>query len=71
MQVTHLRTSGFQSFGPAPTTIELRAVSYVLGPNGAGKTAVLEGLSRLFRTPPISAKASSHETGRYLSVARS
>ncbi|TFD18275.1 ATP-dependent endonuclease [Cryobacterium sp. TMT2-23] len=48
MQITHLRISGFQSFGLTPTTIELRDVTYVLGPNGAGKTAVLEALSRLF-----------------------
>lgn len=48
MQFTHLRISGFQSFGPTATTIELRDVTYVLGPNGAGKTAVLEALSRLF-----------------------
>jgi len=48
MQITHLRISGFQSFGPIPTTIALSDVTYVLGPNGAGKTAVLEALSRLF-----------------------
>lgn len=48
MRLTRLRISGFQSFGPAPTTIELKDLTYVLGPNGAGKTAVLEGLSRLF-----------------------
>lgn len=48
MQLTHLRISGFQSFGLAPTTVELRDITYVLGPNGAGKTAVLEALSRLF-----------------------
>lgn len=48
MQITHLRMSGFQSFGPDATEIALRDVTYVLGPNGAGKTAVLEALSRLF-----------------------
>lgn len=48
MQITHLRMSGFQSFGPDATEIELRDVTYVLGANGAGKTAVLEALSRLF-----------------------
>lgn len=52
MQITHLRISGFQSFGPTPTTIALRDVTYVLGPNGAGKTAVLEALSRLFSPLP-------------------
>ena len=54
MQITHLRLSGFQSFGPAPTTIAVSDVTYVLGPNGAGKTAVLEALSRLFS--PLSAQ---------------
>jgi putative ATP-dependent endonuclease of the OLD family len=48
MRITNLRISGFQSFGPTATTIELSDVTYVLGPNGAGKTAVLEALSRLF-----------------------
>lgn len=48
MQITNLRLSGFQSFGPTATTVELRDVTYVLGPNGAGKTTVLEALSRLF-----------------------
>jgi putative ATP-dependent endonuclease of OLD family len=54
MQITHLRVSGFQSFGPDVTEIALRDVTYVLGPNGAGKTAVLEALSRLFS--PLSAQ---------------
>jgi len=54
MQITHLRMSGFQSFGPDPTEIALSDVTYVLGPNGAGKTAVLEALSRLFS--PLSAQ---------------
>lgn len=54
MQITHLRMSGFQSFGTDPTEIALRDVTYVLGPNGAGKTAVLEALSRLFS--PLSAQ---------------
>ncbi|GAA1377903.1 ATP-dependent nuclease [Luteococcus sanguinis] len=56
MQITHLRISGFQSFGPTPTTITLRDVTYVLGPNGAGKTAVLEALSRLFSPLPTQRK---------------
>lgn len=56
MQITHLRLSGFQSFGPAPTTIALSDVTYVLGPNGAGKTAVLEALSRLFSPLPAQRK---------------
>ncbi len=48
MQITTLRLSNFQSFGPKPTTINLEELTYVLGPNGAGKTAVLGALSRLF-----------------------
>lgn len=54
MQITYLRMSGLQSFGPDATEIALRDVTYVLGPNGAGKTAVLEALSRLFS--PLSAQ---------------
>ena len=56
MQITHLRISGFQSFGQTSTTIALRDVTYVLGPNGAGKTAVLEALSRLFSPLPAQRK---------------
>lgn len=52
MRITKLRVSGFRSFGPTPTTIELSDVTYVLGPNGSGKTAVLEALSRLFSPLP-------------------
>ncbi|WIB61399.1 AAA family ATPase [Curtobacterium sp. MCLR17_007] len=53
MQITCLRISGFQSFGPDRTEIALRDVTYVLGPNGSGKTAVLEALSRLFSPLPV------------------
>lgn len=60
MQITHLRISGFQSFGLSPTTIELTDVTYVLGPNGSGKTAVLEALSRLFS--PLSAERKIRHT---------
>ncbi|WP_072313249.1 ATP-dependent nuclease [Agrococcus sp. Marseille-P2731] len=56
MQITHLRMSGFQSFGPDATEIALRDVTYILGPNGAGKTAVLEALSRLFSPLPAQRK---------------
>jgi putative ATP-dependent endonuclease of the OLD family len=48
MQITTLRLSNFQSFGPEPTVVDLVELTYVLGPNGSGKTAVLEALSRLF-----------------------
>lgn len=59
MRLTTLRVSGFQSFGPTPTVIELGDVSYVLGPNGAGKTTVLEALSRLF-SPLIAQRKVRH-----------
>ena len=48
MQITTLRLSNFQSFGPGPITLNLAGLTYILGPNGSGKTAVLEALSRLF-----------------------
>lgn len=48
MHITTLRLKNFQSFGPAPTAIDLTDLTFVLGPNGAGKTAVLEALARLF-----------------------
>lgn len=51
-----MRIKNFQSFGPKPTTIDLRELTFVLGPNGAGKTAVLEALARLFS--PIAAQRS-------------
>ncbi|MEV6415654.1 AAA family ATPase [Kribbella sp. NPDC051718] len=60
MQITTLRMSNFQSFGPAPTSIELGDVIYLLGPNGAGKTVVLEGLSRLF-SPLVSQRTVRRE----------
>lgn len=69
MQITHLRVSGFQSFGPTPTTIVLSDVTYVLGPNGAGKTAVLEALSRLFS--PLSAQRTIRHTDFHISSGQS
>lgn len=68
MQITHLHISGFQSFGPTPTAIELTDVTYVLGPNGAGKTAVLEALSRLFS--PLSAQRKIRHTDFYIPSGR-
>lgn len=56
LHITSLRMKNFQSFGPQPTTIDLRELTFVLGPNGAGKTAVLEALARLFS--PIAAQRS-------------
>lgn len=48
MNITTLKLSNFQSFGPSPTAIDLGDLTFVLGPNGSGKTAMLEALSRLF-----------------------
>lgn len=48
MRISTIRLKNFQSFGPAPTTIELSSLTFVLGPNGSGKTAVLQALTRLF-----------------------
>lgn len=48
MELVRLVISGFQSFGPEPTTVELGARTFLLGPNGTGKTAVLHALGRLF-----------------------
>lgn len=56
MKITVLRLSNFQSFGPEPTVIDLREVTYVLGPNGSGKTTVLEALSRMFSPLPAQRK---------------
>lgn len=52
MKLTTLRLSGFQSFGPTPTTITFEKMTYLLGPNGSGKTAVLQALARLFGFDP-------------------
>lgn len=52
MKIVTLRISGFQSFGPQPTEIELTSLTYILGPNGSGKTAVLRALARLFASDP-------------------
>lgn len=51
MQLKRLVISGFQSFGPDPTTIELEPRTFLIGPNGSGKTAVLHALTRLFGYP--------------------
>jgi putative ATP-dependent endonuclease of OLD family len=48
MKLVRLRLCNFQSFGPTPTTVEMRDVTFVLGPNGAGKTALMVALCRLF-----------------------
>lgn len=52
MKLRTLRIKGFQSFGGAPTTIDLEPMTFLLGPNGAGKTAVLQALARLFAFDP-------------------
>ena len=69
MKVTVLRLSNFQSFGPAPTSLDLTDITYVLGPNGAGKTAVLEALSRLFS--PVAAQRSIRNSDFHVPVSRS
>ena len=52
MKLTQLRICNFQSFGPAPTTIDFAPMTFLLGPNGAGKTVVLQALARLFGFDP-------------------
>jgi predicted ATP-dependent endonuclease of OLD family len=47
-----IRLSNFQSFGAAPTEVELEEITYIIGPNGAGKTAALQALCRLFAFDP-------------------
>jgi putative ATP-dependent endonuclease of OLD family len=52
MKLVRLRIKGFQSFGQAPATLSMDAMSFFLGPNGAGKTAVLSALARMFALDP-------------------
>lgn len=52
MHLERLIISGFQSFGPQPTTLNLDSRTFLLGANGSGKTAVLHALSRLFGYSP-------------------
>jgi putative ATP-dependent endonuclease of OLD family len=52
MRLTKLRLSGFQSFGPKTTTIDLADLTFLLGPNGSGKTAILLALARMFSPIP-------------------
>lgn len=52
MKLQTIRLSNFQSFGAAPTEIELEEITYLIGPNGAGKTAALQALCRLFAFDP-------------------
>ncbi len=52
MKLQTIRLSNFQSFGAAPTEVELEEVTYLIGPNGAGKTAALQALCRLFAFDP-------------------
>ena len=51
MYVSSVTLSGFQCFGPEPTTVSLKeGVTSLIGANSSGKTAFLEGLLRLFGT---------------------
>ena len=52
MKLQTIRLSNFQSFGAAPTEVELEEITYLIGPNGAGKTAALQALCRLFAFDP-------------------
>ena len=52
MHLSRLKLMNFQSFGAAPTTLELGDLTFLLGPNGAGKTAVLTALARMFAIDP-------------------
>lgn len=52
MKLKIIRLSNFQSFGPEPTGLSLKDITYLIGPNGSGKTAVLQALSRLFAFDP-------------------
>jgi putative ATP-dependent endonuclease of OLD family len=52
VQLERLIVSGFQSFGPEPTTLNLSSRTFLLGANGSGKTAVLQALARLFGYSP-------------------
>lgn len=52
MKLETIRLSNFQSFGAAPTEIQLEKIAYLIGPNGSGKTAALQALCRLFAFDP-------------------
>jgi putative ATP-dependent endonuclease of the OLD family len=52
VHLSRLKLMNFQSFGAAPTTLELGDLTFLLGPNGAGKTAVLTALARMFAIDP-------------------
>jgi putative ATP-dependent endonuclease of OLD family len=52
LHLERLVISGFQSFGPEPTTLNLSSRTFLLGANGSGKTAVLHALARLFGYSP-------------------
>ncbi|MDY0331798.1 MAG: AAA family ATPase [Thiomonas sp.] len=52
MQISSIRLSNFQCFGPTPVTIFPKDITFLIGPNGSGKTAVLQALSRMFGFDP-------------------
>lgn len=52
MQISSIRLSNFQCFGPTPVTIFPKNITFLIGPNGSGKTAVLQALSRMFGFDP-------------------
>jgi predicted ATP-dependent endonuclease of OLD family len=52
MQISTIRLSNFQCFGPTPVKISLKDMTFLIGPNGSGKTAVLQAISRMFGFDP-------------------
>jgi putative ATP-dependent endonuclease of OLD family len=48
MKLARLTVCNFQSFGEAPTSVDLSGVTFLIGPNGAGKTALMHALCRMF-----------------------
>lgn len=51
MTIDRLRVANLLSFGPTPTTVELRALNVVIGPNGSGKSNLVDILGLLRAMP--------------------
>lgn len=67
VHLERLIVSGFQSFGPDPTTLHLASRTFLLGANGSGKTAVLQALARLFGYSPEIRRVRSSDFHRRVS----
>jgi putative ATP-dependent endonuclease of the OLD family len=52
MKLQTIRLHNFQSFGEAPTDIDLDDLTYLIGPNGSGKKAAQIALCRVFSIDP-------------------